>query len=257
MLSALLKHKYCIQPFIQYKGLEEAISLLKDNDTNVDLILDVFHILSSIANAGDEYKFMMQQLKLPDLINKIIQKAGMYEKKIEYEGRSLIFLINMAKVKLEVVDDIDFTDIKIVNPIKPEVKNFLTSGKQLKIINSNGDVKQMQLMFSQDLLKITAKKIKSNLPPKPKYVIETSQIKQIVKGHGTDAFKKSKGIFRSIPKPEVCFSIIGPTTLDGVKAINVQCETEADVDKWLNYMEIVVNHFKKTKTIKSQVVIKK
>ena len=115
----------------------------------------------------------------------------------------------------------------------------------------------MQLMFSQDLLKITAKKIKSNLPPKPKYVIETSQIKQIVKGHGTDAFKKSKGIFRSIPKPEVCFSIIGPTTLDGVKAINVQCETEADVDKWLNYMEIVVNHFKKTKTIKSQVVIKK
>ena len=257
LLSALLKHKYCIQPFIQYKGLEEAISLLKDNDTNVDLILDVFHILSSIANAGDEYKFMMQQLKLPDLINKIIQKAGMYEKKIEYEGRSLIFLINMAKVKLEVVDDIDFTDIKIVNPIKPEVKNFLTSGKQLKIINSNGDVKQMQLMFSQDLLKITAKKIKSNLPPKPKYVIETSQIKQIVKGHGTDAFKKSKGIFRSIPKPEVCFSIIGPTTLDGVKAINVQCETEADVDKWLNYMEIVVNHFKKTKTIKSQVVIKK
>ena len=86
------------------------------------------------------------------------------------------FLINMAKVKLEVVDDIDFTDIKIVNPIKPEVKNFLTSGKQLKIINSNGDVKQMQLMFSQDLLKITAKKIKSNLPPKPKYVIETSQL---------------------------------------------------------------------------------
>lgn len=257
LLSALLKHKQCIPAFIQYKGLEEASNLLKDNDQNVDLILDVFHMLSSIANSGEEYKIMMQGMKFPDLINKIIQKAGMYEKKIEYEGRSLIFLINMAKVKLETVDEIDFTDIKISNPIKPEVKNFLTSGKQLKIINSNGDVKQMQLTFSQDLLKITAKKIKSNLPPKPKYVIETAQIKQIVKGHGTDAFKKSKGFFRSIPKPELCFSIIGPTTLDGVKAINVECESEADVDKWLSYMEIVINHFKKIKTIKSQVVIKK
>ena len=257
LLSILLKHKYCIQPFIQFKGLELAAKLLEDNDTNVDLILIVFQMLSYICHNGDEYTLMMRQVKLGDIINGVVKTAGVFEKKIEYEGRSLVYLINMAKVKLEEVDDIDFTDIKIVNPIKPEVKNFLTSGKQLKIINNNGDVKQMQLTFSQDLLKITAKKIKSNLPPKPKYVIETAQIKQIVKGHGTDAFKKSKRLFRSIPKPEFCFSIIGPTTIDGVKAINVQCETEAEVNKWLNYMEIVINHFKKTKTIKSAVVIKK
>ena len=145
----------------------------------------------------------------------------------------------------------------MVNPIKPEIKNFLTSGKQLKIINNKGDIKQMQLMFSQDLLKISAKKIKSNLPPKPKYIIETKQIKQIIKGHGTDAFKKSKGFFRSIPKPEVCFSIIGPTTVEGVKAINVQCENSKDADKWINYIEIVINYFKRTQAIKSTVLIKK
>ena len=55
----------------------------------------------------------------------------------------------------------------------------------------------MHLSMTQDLMKISGKKPKSKLPPKPKYVIETSQIKQIIKGHGTDAFKKSKGLFRS------------------------------------------------------------
>jgi hypothetical protein len=45
-------------------------------------------------------------------------------------------------------------------------------------------------------MKIVAKKPKSNLPPKAKYVIETTTIKQIIKGHGTEAFAKSKGLFR-------------------------------------------------------------
>jgi hypothetical protein len=60
----------------------------------------------------------------------------------------------------------------------------------------NGDVKTMQLSMSWDLMKIVARRPKSNLAPKPKYVIDTILIKQIIKGHGTDAFKNSKGFFR-------------------------------------------------------------
>jgi hypothetical protein len=59
-----------------------------------------------------------------------------------------------------------------------------------------GDVKSMLVFLTPDLNKVIAKKAKSNFTPKPKYMIETLQIKQIVKGHGTEAFKKSKGIFR-------------------------------------------------------------
>jgi hypothetical protein len=54
----------------------------------------------------------------------------------------------------------------------------------------------MHLAMTQDFLKIIAKKPKSNLPPKTKYIIDTAQMKQIIKGHGTDAFKNSKGFFR-------------------------------------------------------------
>jgi len=33
------------------------------------------------------------------------------------------------------------------------------------------------------------------------------------------------------------------------KAINVICNSEKDVEKWIQYMEAVVNHFKKKKLI--------
>ncbi len=51
--------------------------------------------------------------------------------------------------------------------------------------------------MTDDLSLIIGKKLKCKHPPKPKYVLDTSEIKQVIKGHGTEAFKKSKGIFRS------------------------------------------------------------
>ena len=258
LLSILLKHKYSIQIFIQQKGLETLIQLLKDNITDVNLILILFKILTNIVEANDEYKIMLKNLDISKILNEIIKQVGIYDKKIEYQARSLNFLINSAKISLEEVnDEIDYNDIKVVNPIKPEIKNFLCSGKTLKIINNYGEVKKKQLIFSDDLLKVFAKKVNEKEPMKNKYIIETVNIKKVIKGHGTEAFKKSKGLFRSIPKPEVCFSIIGPTSIDGIKAINVQCDSEKDVDKWIKYIEIVVNYFKKTHTIQNDVQFKK
>lgn len=60
-----------------------------------------------------------------------------------------------------------------------------------------------------------------------------------------------------VPKPEKCFSIIGPTTIDGVKSINIECETEQEVDKWINFLETVVIYLRKSKIIKTNVIIKK
>ena len=190
-------------------------------------------------------------------INRVIKLTSNLDKKIEFEGKSLLFLISMAKAQLEEVVEVDFTDIKLVEPIKPEVKNYLTSGKQLKIINEHGEAKERQLAFTQDLLKVQAKVIKSNLPPKPKYIIETHNIKAIIKGHGTDYFKKSGGLFRSVPKPELCFSIIGPKTESGLtKSLNVVCRNENEVNRWINYMEKVILFFQKKKLLGNVEIIK-
>ena len=257
LLDSLLMNKKCVPPFVQYKGIESAVKLLNDNDSNIELIHKLFNLFKNVANTSDEYKIMMKDQKLPEVINKVIKKVGVYDKKVEFEGRQLIFMINLVKVEMEDPNSVGVEDYKLAEPIPSEVRNFLTSGKQVKIINNHGDVKQMQLIFSSDLMKVSAKKVKSNLPPKQKYVIETHTIKKILKGHGTGAFKKSKGVFRKIPPPEICFSIIGPTTIDGEKSLNVQCENEKEVDKWLNYLSIVINYFKKTHTIKGAVIVKK
>ena len=257
LLDTLCQNNQCIPSFVLNNGIDACIALLNENESNITCVASVFNMLKNIAAASDDYKKMLQDKKVPDLINRVIKKVGAYDKKIEFEGRQLLFNVNLCKIQLEDPNSIGVDEIKIVEPIPPEVRNFLTNGKQVKIINEQGDSKQMQLVFSKDLMKVSAKKIKSNLPPKPKYIIDTPTIKKILKGHGTDAFKKSKGLFRKIPPPEVCFSIIGPTTVDGMKALNVQCENEKEVDRWIKYIQIVINYFKKTHAIKGAVIIKK
>ena len=60
-----------------------------------------------------------------------------------------------------------------------------------------------------------------------------------------------------VPKPEKCFTIIGPTTVDWQNAINVECEFEEDANKWISNLEVIISYFKRTKMIRSSVVIKK
>ena len=256
----LFKNSKYIEPFLMNKGMDSLIIVLKmiDNKFNrVNIILRLFSILIGILKVNDENKIMMQNLKMEDIINRIIKLTSYLDKRIEFEGRSLLFLISRAKKQLEKVEEVDYTEIKIIEPIKSEVRNYLTSGRQLKLINEHGEVKEKQLLFTRDLLKVQAKLIKSNLPPKPKYVIETNNIKAIIKGHGTDAFKKSGGLFRSVPKPELCFSIIGPKTEDGLtKALNVVCKNEKEANRWIDYMESVIIFFQKKKYL-GNVEIKK
>ena len=244
LLDTLLNTNECVAPFVQFGGIDACVNLLEKNDSNVELVKNLFNILKKVSNASDEYKKMLQEKKLPDLINRVIKKAGVYDKKIEYDGRQLLFNVNLTKGEVEDPNK-STAEIKVSEPIPPEVKHFLVSGKQVKVINEKGDVKDAHLSFSQDLMKVSAKKPKTDVPLEPRYVMDTTSIKKILKGHGTDAFQKSKGFFRSIPNPERCFSIFGPTTVDGVQTLNVECENEKDADEWIKNLEIAINYVKK------------
>jgi len=75
---------------------------------------------------------MMLLLNVTDLINKIIDASSYLDKKIEYEGRTLIFNINSHQAKLlEKVEEVNLLEVKSSNVIKQEVKNFLINGKIL------------------------------------------------------------------------------------------------------------------------------
>ena len=60
LLDTLVMNKKCVAPFVQFGGIEACMQLLKDNETNVDLVSKVFNIFKNVANASDEYKKMLQ-----------------------------------------------------------------------------------------------------------------------------------------------------------------------------------------------------
>jgi hypothetical protein len=135
LIYNLCKHKYCIEPVIQFNGIEPIIKILQQTSStsNVNLIFDVFSILSYIADSNDEYKRMMQNLKVPSIVDDTINRCGYLDKKIEFEGRSLIFTINSTQVKLDELEELNYVEVKVENPIKTDVKNFLVNGKIVKM----------------------------------------------------------------------------------------------------------------------------
>ena len=137
MLFNLTRHSCCVEPFVQYSGIDSILEILEKSNDNVSIIYDCFNIFSNIIDGNDEYKRIMLKKKVTDLINKIIQKSAYLDKKIEFEGRSnfislkiaLIFNINQHQLVLDAYDDPSFHNIKVEDPIKPMIKNFLVSGK--------------------------------------------------------------------------------------------------------------------------------
>lgn len=60
-----------------------------------------------------------------------------------------------------------------------------------------------------------------------------------------------------VPNPELCFSIIGQTTIDGTKSLNMICRSSEECKKWIDYIEIMITYLKNMNRIKTPVVIKK
>ena len=65
-----------------------------------------------------------------------------------------------------------------------------------------------------------------------------------------------KIILKKVPPSENCFSIIGPNTVEGSRSFNIECDTTDETTKWVEYLEIVINYFRKNQKIKSNIVKK-
>ena len=239
LLNKLLSHKYCAQPFTQYKGVETICDALKREDDDPDLLIELLRLLTTLANQGDEYKVIMQNLKVPDVIKEVIEKAGMYEKTIEYEGRYLIFLINMAQIKSENIENIDMNDIKVITPIEVDVKDYLVKGQNLNLVKDDGETIACQLMFSPDLTKIHIKI--GDQPLDDKLTMKTSEVVELSLGNENEIFEKMKN---GMPNPENCFSMKD----ENGKTFNIFCDDPNDAEKLINSIDLVITFFNNTHT---------
>lgn len=123
--------------FVQYNGVEVLLNILKANIRNMPLIKTSFMLFSRLINNEDEIKRLLKQLKVLDLINEVSQTAvAKSDKEYSFISAALISDINDIRKLLEKVDDciIPENSMKIYNnPIKPEIKNFLTSGRVIRL----------------------------------------------------------------------------------------------------------------------------
>ena len=90
------------------------------------------------------------------------------------------------------------------------------------------------------------------IPPKIKYTLETP-ITKIVKGHGTDLFKKAGGVFSKPPDKALCFSIIQDKLENEKKerSLNVICSNDKECEKIFGAIELGI-YFAKTKCGKAK-----
>ena len=180
----------------------------------------------------------MKNLNVPDIINSIIEKMGIYEKMIEYEGRCCIFLINMAEFNIDKIQDVDLNDIKVVTPVEIDIRDFLSDGEMVNLIKQNGEISKVHLYCDEDLEKIYSKERLK--PIDNNYTIDIENIDQIIGGPYDERFILQNDI-KIIP--ENCFTV---SDKDG-KILCVVCDDEDSAEKWITCLEIVVSYIRNTK----------
>ena len=243
LLSTLFRTKPSIEPFLQYSGLEALCFALEKFYEHRKFILNCFKVIKEICFS--EYKKKLQECKIEDKIKVAMEKCKPEDKIIKFEGKIAITNINLEKGALSQKSYVapNYQEIKTTFITRRKLYNFITSDIPVKALNPKGKIKEFMLKFSPDLMKIYLCKPKLALiPPKEKYTVETP-LCSVVKGHGTEEFKKLGGIFSKPPDQSLCFSIIQQGGIKR-KSLNIVCSNGDDCDKIFGCFEVGIYYAK-------------
>ena len=251
ILVYLFKNKLSIETFIQNSGLEAIISCLDKFSENKNLIYNIFIILRDIMFSSNENKEKIKSLNIKDKIQNILDKSDDKNKRMKMEGKILIYnisYIKKEKSKENTKDKLPFLEyIEKEKIIKNNIYNNITKGIQIRAPNPKGKIKEFNLCFSPDLMKIYLKKPKSgNIPPKPKYTIETPLVKDVIQNYEITNFKKG-GLINKIPEKHLCFAI-EQELIEGQKfpkTLIIICNNNTETNLIWGSVEIIVDYIKR------------
>jgi len=251
ILVYLFKNKLSIETFIQNSGLEAIISCLDKFSENKNLIYNIFIVLRDIMFSSNENKEKIKSLNIKDKIQNILDKSDDKNKRMKMEGKILIYnisYIKKEKSKENIKDKLPFLEyIEKEKIIKNNIYNNITKGIQIRAPNPKGKIKEFNLCFSPDLMKIYLKKPKSgNIPPKPKYTIETPLVKDVIQNYEITNFKKG-GLINKIPEKHLCFAI-EQELIEGQKSpktLIIICNNNTETNLIWGSVEIIVDYIKR------------
>ena len=255
LLSTLLRTPQSIDLFVQNKGNEALCSAIEKFYEYRKFILNCFKMIKEICFSNEENKKKLKECGIEEKIKIAMEKCKPEDKIIKFEGKIAINNITYDK-EAEAAKPFtppNYQEIKSAKLLKGSLYDYITGGILVKGINPKGKIKEFVLSFSPDLLKIYFHKPKVPLiPPKIKYTLETP-LSKVVKGHGTDLFKKVGGVFSKPPDKNLCFSIVMDIQ-EGEKkekSLNIICNNEKECDKIFGAFEVGI-YFAKIKCGKAE-----
>jgi hypothetical protein len=74
----ITRHKSCIEPFVQYRGIETIIDIINLNRETL-IISECISILNNVVEANEEYKLILIRVKLDSILNKKIESNNSIE----------------------------------------------------------------------------------------------------------------------------------------------------------------------------------
>jgi len=135
-LYSVLELKDKKNEFVQYSGVETLLPILKENMTNLPLIKNSFLLFSRLVSEEDEFKRLLKNLKVIDLVNEVSQSAeAKSDKEYSFISAALISDLNDIRSMLEKTEDLPQANLmKTYNhPIKPEIRNFVINGRLIRL----------------------------------------------------------------------------------------------------------------------------
>ena len=253
LLANLFRTKQSIEPFYQYSGQEALCLCLEKFYGEKKFILNCFKMIKEICFGGEENKKKLREIKVEDKIKVAMEKCKPEDRIIKFEGKITITNINFEPgASKKPYSEPNYDEIHCIELTKRAVYNFVTNGVQVKALNPKGKLKEFILCFAPDLMKVYLKKPKLFLiPPKVKYTLEVPST-VLVRGHGTDAFKKNSKLFSKPPDPKLCFSIIMKNANGSdAKSLNVVCSNDKECEKIAECVEVAL-YYAKTRCGKAE-----
>jgi hypothetical protein len=122
--------------FMQFSGLDALLTILKDNSTNTQIIKNSFKLMSKIVNSDDEFKIVFKNLKIIEFVNEILSNPLIKkDKEFTLIAQILINDINdiKTKINIEEINSISESIMKNKDGLGPEIRNFLTSGRMIRL----------------------------------------------------------------------------------------------------------------------------
>eukprot|EP00743_Colponemidia_sp_Colp-15_P008713 GILK01009489.1.p1 GENE.GILK01009489.1~~GILK01009489.1.p1 ORF type:complete len:1606 (+),score=408.10 GILK01009489.1:66-4820(+) len=236
---------------LQDAGAEAVIDCMRAQPRNVKLLNQAIRTLMNVAMINEEFCQVLLFKKADTYILAIVNDPlnAAHPNLLEEANMALATLGKGHLASLPPPPPVIETFVPLPavtvmdTSLSKEIRNLLLAGRVFKMHSAkDSSIKSKHVSLSQDLNCIIWRH--AGQAHKPQNSLMVRQVREIRKGLGTPALQR-KRMFAAGPKPECCFSIIGPTTVQGQQTLDLECPSAEECDKFVLALEQLVTYIKR------------